>query len=173
LLVPVPEAEPVVGPWRRRYDASDTKGIPAHITVLFPFVPPDRLDADVESRLRSLFEGLEPFGFRLAKAARFPGGVLYLAPEPAQSFVGLIAAVHAAWPEHPPYGGQFEQVIPHLTVADCQEPGACEDPGAVMDEVERAIVGEVPIEARADEVWLMTGNDRWSLRARFPLGGAA
>jgi hypothetical protein len=36
----VPEAEPVVGVTRARYDRSGRWGVPAHVTVLFPFVPP-------------------------------------------------------------------------------------------------------------------------------------
>ena len=62
-------------------------------------------------------------------------------------------------------------MIPHLTVAECEREGACEDPETDLGEVERAIVGGIPIEARADQVWLMIGNGRWSLRVRFPLGG--
>jgi 2'-5' RNA ligase len=170
LLVPVPEAEPLVGPWRARYDPPAPQGIPAHVTVLYPFVPPDQFDDAVGRDLASMFGSVPAFDFHLARTARFPG-VLYLAPEPAAPFLGLIGAVVSRWPEHPPYGGQFESVIPHLTVADCQEPGACEDPVAVMDEVERAIVGGVPIKARAREVWLMVGPDPWTLRQRFPLGG--
>jgi hypothetical protein len=117
-----------------------------------------------------LFASFAPFSFRLRGPRRFPG-VLYLAPEPPDPFIRLTRLVHELWPAHPPYGGAFEGVIPHLTVADCEVPGACEDPDAVMDEVERAIVEAVPIEARAAEVWLMTGDDRWTLRRRFLLGG--
>jgi 2'-5' RNA ligase len=170
LLVPVPEAEALVSEWRQRYDSTAAKGIPAHITVLAPFVPPDVLDQAIEDRLRTLFSAVEPVVFRLARPERFPG-VLYLAPEPAAPFAAITRAVHTEWPEHPPYGGAFEDVIPHLTVVDCGESGACEDPGAVMDAVERAIVGRVPIHARADEVWLMVGNGTWSLRTRYRLGG--
>jgi hypothetical protein len=42
---------------------------------------------------------------------------------------------------------------------------------AVMDSAERAIVGGMPIRAQAHEIWLMVGDGRWTLRARFALGG--
>ena len=45
VLVPVPEAEPVVARHRATLDAAAGWGIPAHVTVLFPFAPPDQLDA--------------------------------------------------------------------------------------------------------------------------------
>ncbi len=40
VLVTVPEAESLVAPLRERFDASTALGVPAHITVLFPFMPP-------------------------------------------------------------------------------------------------------------------------------------
>ena len=40
LLVPVPEAEPFVQRHRFRHDSVALRGVPAHITVLFPFVAP-------------------------------------------------------------------------------------------------------------------------------------
>jgi 2'-5' RNA ligase len=169
LLVPVPEAEAVAGPWRAKSAADAIKGVPAHITVLVPFVPPDALSVEVEEELRSLFSSLPAFDFQLARVARWPL-VVYLAPEPEDRFRALIGAVVARFPGYPPYGGVFEDVIPHLTVAEC-ETGLCDDPDAILGEVERAIVGGVPIQARAREIWLMVGNERWTLRTRFPLGG--
>ena len=168
LIVPVPEAEPLVGKWRARYDLAAQKGVPAHITVLFPFVAPPEISRSVVDELASLFAGFDLFAFRLARVGRWPK-VVYLAPEPAGPFLSLTQAVYERWPERPPYGGEFDEIVPHLSVAIC-DPGMCEDMG-VLGEVERAIVPGVPIEARAHAVWLMTGNGRWSVRARFPLGG--
>ena len=37
LVIAVPEAEPVVGRLRSLYDEADTTGVPAHVTLLFPF----------------------------------------------------------------------------------------------------------------------------------------
>jgi 2'-5' RNA ligase superfamily len=169
LLVPVPEAEPTVGEWRSKYDSSAALGVPAHITVLAPFVPPDLLTPAVEDELRALFAGIAAFDFRLTEVRRWPL-VVYLAPEPSERFSALIEAMADRFPSYPPYGGIHEEVIPHLTVAECEREGSCADPDAILGEVERAISGVVPIEARADEVWLMTGSDRWTLRTRFPLG---
>jgi 2'-5' RNA ligase len=169
LLVPVPEAERAVGEWRSKYDGSAALGVPAHITVLAPFVPPDALTANVESELRELFAGMTAFDFRLTEVRRWPP-VVYLAPEPRERFSAVIEAVAERFPDYPPYGGIHEEVIPHLTVAECEREGACADPDAILGEVERAIAGVLPIEARATEVWLMTGSDRWTLRTRFPLG---
>ena len=40
LLILVPAAEPAVGEHRARLDASARDGVPAHLTVLYPFLPP-------------------------------------------------------------------------------------------------------------------------------------
>ena len=40
LLVAVPAAEPAVAAHRSRLDTSAAVGVPAHITVLYPFLPP-------------------------------------------------------------------------------------------------------------------------------------
>jgi len=38
LIAPVPEAEACVGAWQARFDRSAALGVPAHITVLHPFI---------------------------------------------------------------------------------------------------------------------------------------
>jgi 2'-5' RNA ligase len=154
-----------VGEWRAKYDLAAQKGVPAHITVLYPFVPPAEITPGVVHELVGLIGRIAPFDFVLARTARFPN-VVYLAPEPAQPFSRLTKAVCERWPGFPPYGGEFDEVVPHLTVV---ERGDGDDIG-ILDAVERDIVRGVPIQARAGEVWLMQGNGRWSVRARFPLG---
>ena len=40
LVVLVPEADPLVGPFRSFFDPSAALGVPAHVTLLYPFVEP-------------------------------------------------------------------------------------------------------------------------------------
>jgi 2'-5' RNA ligase superfamily len=156
LIVPVPEAEPTVGALRLRHDSSAARGVPAHVTVLFPFLPPEEIDAAV---LEVVFAGFPAFEFELDRVERFEDGVVWLHPEPSAPFVDLTAVVHEHWPDYPPYEGVFDKVIPHLTVSDS---------GPVDLEVDL----QRPIAARATEVALYvedeaTGN--WSQAARFAL----
>jgi hypothetical protein len=161
LVIPVPAADPVVPRSRERSEAART-GIPSHITVLYPFIPPDAIDDAVERAIASILAGFTPFRFRLDRVERFPGA-LYLAPEPVEPFVALTEALWAHWPEHPPYDGAYDTVIPHLTVFDGEEP-----PG-----VAEVIEGALPIEGEAREMWLMVegADGRWTTRRRFPLTG--
>jgi 2'-5' RNA ligase len=115
-ILRVPEAEPFVARLRERFDPVARLGVPAHVTLLFPFASPERITAEVLRDAGAIVSAAAAFPFRLARIERFPG-TLYLAPEPAAPFVALTEALARRFPEFPPYEGQFDTIIPHLTVA--------------------------------------------------------
>ena len=115
-VVKVPAAEPLAEDLRRRYDATVALGVPAHITVLFPFMPPELIDTSALERIRRVVSSAQSFEFSLSAVGRFPA-TAYLAPEPPAPFVALTEALVAAFPQFPPFGGEFVTIIPHLTVA--------------------------------------------------------
>jgi 2'-5' RNA ligase len=162
LVVVVPEAEPLVSEWRAQHDWSAQRGVPAHITILYPFAPTEKVDDILLGELRELFGAQPAFSFDLPRVARFPE-VAWLAPEPDEPFKALIASVAARFPEYPPYEGAHDEVIPHLTVAE----GGTE----LQDRVEAALTAHLPIRARADDVaFLFEGDEgRWHEAYRFPL----
>ncbi|MGA5763291.1 2'-5' RNA ligase family protein [Nonomuraea bangladeshensis] len=163
LLAVVEEAEPLVGPWRRRFDAVAAAGVPAHVTVLVPFLDLDRLDAATMDDLRALIGERGPFTVQFDRCGRFPDA-LYLAPTPDRPFRELTEAVAARWPEAPPYGGRFADIVPHLTVAHRQEEH-------VYDEVEATLTTRLPLAASVTSITLFVSDgDRWHRRAEFPLG---
>jgi len=157
LIVEVPEAEEFVAALRFAHDPSAALGAPAHITILFPFVPPESVD---EAAVAELFGRQEAFDYELTGVATFADGATYLTPAPAELFLALIDAVAARWPDHPPYEGVFENVIPHLTVST----------GAPV-----AVEAPFPLAARADHVALLEERDdgRWRLRRRFALAAGS
>lgn len=112
VIVPVPDAEPVVAGYRTRFDAAATWGVPAHVTVLYPFVPPARLDRQVIDQLQRLLREVPAFDCVFTECGWFGDEVLWLAPEPVGVFRALTARVFAAFPDFPPYGGQFDDVLP-------------------------------------------------------------
>ena len=154
-MIAVPEAESIVGPLRSRYDDADVTGIPAHITLLYPF-------GDRDDGLADLFAQFEPFDFSLTEMRRWPD-MVWLTPEPAAPFVRLTRALVERYPEHPPYEGAHDQVIPHLTVALHH---------AVPRDVGLELVHRLPITARATEAVQLEEYEpgRWRERTRFPLG---
>lgn len=133
LVVEVPAAEHVVGQFRAQLDANALLGVPAHITILAPFMPAGRIDAGTLADLESLASGIEAFD------------------------------VFATFPEFPPFQGQFDEVVPHLTVGydhDLDE----------MLHAEQVIGANLPIRARARAVTLMTElapGGQWSTFATF------
>jgi 2'-5' RNA ligase len=165
LYVDIPEAEPLVADARRRWDTAGS-AVPAHVTILFPFLSPDRLDAASLAALAEVASTVEPFGVTFARHGRFPS-VLWLAPEPAAPFRALTEAMVKRWPDHPPYGGAFDEVIHHLTVAD-------RAPSDVMDQLADRVVAQLPISGRVDRLTLsVRHHGAWSLREGFRLGRAA
>lgn len=140
LIVPIPEAAGYY---------SGAPGVPAHVTILFPFVDGDDLD---EQAVRDLISRFPAFDFELDRVERFDGGIPWLHPSPSTPFVDLTAAVAERFPDYPPYEGAFDEVIPHVTIT--------------REDV------QLPIRCRAAEVWLIEEDEAsgsWTTRAAVPL----
>ena len=165
LVLQVPEAEELGHEHRMRYDPSAARGVPAHITLLSPFVEPEAID---EEALRAFFAEFSPFAFELMRTDRFPDA-LYLTPEPAEPISALIDAIVDRWPGYPPYGGGIDEPIPHLTLAYQQSE-------EVYADIASKVSAGLPISAYASEVCLIQGgpghDGPWHERARFPLGAS-
>jgi 2'-5' RNA ligase len=163
LLLPVPEATPIVHDYRRRYDRSAAAQVPEHVTLLYPFLPPNQLDAAVLASLRAWFAGWASFPYVLQRTVWFGQGLLYLCPEPAAPFVALTQALCERFGLQA-YDGQYDESIPHLTVG---YDGPREALAAVASELECVL----PVQAVAREAWLMVGhNDTvWQVQERFAL----
>jgi 2'-5' RNA ligase len=72
LVAVVPEAEFLAKPFHERYDPSAALGVPAHITLLYPFKPPDQIDAAMLAQLSGSFARFAPIAFELQSIRRFP-----------------------------------------------------------------------------------------------------
>jgi len=102
LVILVPEAEPLVRPFRERFDPSAALGVPAHITLLHPFIVPERISADTLDAVAECFRGLAPVAFSLTEVRRFPADTLNLAPAPDEPFRKLTLAIWHRFPDTPP-----------------------------------------------------------------------
>ena len=166
LIIEVPEAEPAVGEPRSRLDGNARLGIPAHITVLFPFMPPAYIDDAVLRRLTGIFAAVPAFEHRLVRTSWFGEDVLWLAPDDDAPFRSLTESVHQAFPDYPPFGGQYEDVVPHLTIADR---GPLDQMQAAALRVEK----HLPISCVARGVSLMVqrhASGAWTRADWFALG---
>ncbi|WP_203699687.1 2'-5' RNA ligase family protein [Asanoa iriomotensis] len=166
LIVPVPEAEEVVGPYRARFDQAARWGVPAHVTALYPFVPPNDITPDVLDAVRETVAATARFAVEFTEVRWFGEQVVWLAPTPDQPFRALTEALWARFPDQPPYGGAFEDVVPHLTVGH--------DVATIdLQDAAHAVAARLPLRAEPREVWLMVGApepDSWHTAARFAFG---
>jgi 2'-5' RNA ligase len=168
LSVLVPEAEAFVRSFRAECEGLVDDDIPAHITINVPFVPDLNSESDLEEALDDLFSGIAAFPFALTEIRRFPN-VLYLAPEPEERFRELITAVVNRFPESPPYEGQFDEVVPHLTVVYLEDSEAL---SAMSDTLAAAAEGVLPIMGKVTTIWLLEKvAGQWRKRKSFQLGG--
>jgi hypothetical protein len=168
-VVKVPAAEPLADDLRRRYDATVALGVPAHITVLVPFMDPALITPEIRDRAQRALNGTPAFSFSLRKVGRFPG-TAYLAPEPARPFIAMTLALMKAFPDFPPYGGEHQGVIPHLTVAH----GNALDADAAAAELQARLFTLGAVHASCTEVALIENSSgRWQDFHIFQLPQAA
>ena len=150
---------------RRRRVGNAAVGVPAHMTLLHPFIEPADLKASVRRRLLEVAADHRPFDYQQAQQAEWPDAI-YVAVEPVRPFVLLQRDLQAAFPDWPIYGaGRDFEFEPHITIADRVgklEPGVREDPAW------RGLPRQA--QAKAIDVIATGPTGRWRLVWRIPLG---
>ena len=89
--------------------------MPAHVTLLYPFCPPEIILGETEI-LRNICMSIEAFPFSFTEVGRFPA-TASLHPDKAEVFERITKTLVNTWPDFQPYNGAFSEIIPHLTVA--------------------------------------------------------
>jgi 2'-5' RNA ligase len=166
LIVAVPEAEYAVAHFRATLDRAAGWGVPAHVTVLYPFLPPDRINDDVLTALGQIFEAIPRFDALFADVKWFGDTVVWLAPQPDDAFRQLTGAVWRRFPEAPPYAGAHADVVPHLTIGH-------DAPTFLLANAAEAVLSHLPIHAGIESVRLIAGApepDSWHTVGVFRLG---
>jgi 2'-5' RNA ligase len=159
LVVLLPELEPLLGGYRRHYAGDGARGMPPHVTLIFPFADSEGVGDRLE-RVARVLGAFAPFEIALRETARFPK-LLYLRPEPAEPFLAMTEALAEAFPEFQPYGGEFDEIVPHVTVAQADED--------VLAAVERDLVTQLPAETRCERAWLVENAPAgWRRHTAFP-----
>ncbi|MEU7602823.1 2'-5' RNA ligase family protein [Streptomyces sp. NPDC041003] len=159
----MPDAAPLLDAAWRIDPALVRHGVPAHVSLLYPFVPESALTGRDEKGVRSL-------------AASFPAADLVLEElVTASGFVGvtvaelqpMVDAFRARWPGLRPYGGRFgARPTAHVTVAM-----GADDP-ATAAQVRSAVGSLLPLRTRAAAVQLVVLTEEgWRPRFTAPLGG--
>lgn len=174
VIVPVPRAEHAVAAQRAHLDRAAGWGVPAHLTVLSPFLPPSELNEQVLSTLATAVATVASFEVTFAATRWFGSEVLWLAPSPEQPLRQLSAAVFSAFPDYPPYGGahgtDLADIQPHLTVGERAFAGP--DGLDALQVAEADVRTRLPFTQRLDHALLITGSKQpraWRTLRRLEL----
>ena len=121
LIIPPPPIQAFCYPLREEFDKESFGRVPAHITLLYPFVPPDAVD-DAEEKLQVLCADIAPFDVSLKSYGRFET-TIFLEPADPTPIVDLYKRLTEAFPDFPIYDGEHGQdLTPHLTLARGDDP---------------------------------------------------
>ena len=77
--------------------------------------------------------------------------MLWVAPEPAEPFLALTDRLADRFGT-PPWDDEFDEVVPHLTVAHAS------DGVELVPDRRRRVTARLPLVCRAEEVWVMVGD---------------
>ena len=167
LIIPVPAFEDFIQEHRAINGAVSPEGVPAHLTLLYPFLSPFRcLEAHAE--VEGFFAQVEPFDFELSQVGWFEERVVFLAPSDPTPFVELTERLIGQWTQCIPYGGRHAgKHVPHLTLGI---EGTPEEMTSLAEAAEKLL----PIKCTAEQAWLMIGRPhptQWEVKERFVFGG--
>ena len=87
-------------------------------------------EADINA-LRAVVRDHRSLRLRFVGIGNFPNGTIYLGIEKTPRLTLLIRKIFEEFPDTPPYGGEFPDPMPHLTVAKSSE----EKPDELMQEI--------------------------------------
>ncbi|MFE2547507.1 2'-5' RNA ligase family protein [Streptomyces sp. NPDC059355] len=158
----MPDAAPLLDAAWRIDPALVRRGVPAHVSLLYPFVPESALTERDETAVHSLAASFPAADLVLEEVVTAPGFVAVTVP----GLQPVVDVFRTQWPELRPYGGRFgAQPAAHVTVAM-----GADDP-ATAAHVRTAIDGLLPLRIRAAEVQLVVlTKEGWQSRFTAPLG---
>jgi 2'-5' RNA ligase len=159
------ELPPALAALRLRSDENAADGVPAHVTLLYPFAEPAAIDDGVIETVTSIVARHAAWSMELGERRRWPE-TLYVSVEPEAPVRSLQADLADAFPTQPLYGGAYE-FTPHVTIAEglgAHDPAVAGDPAW----------SELPFTQFVDAVELIVrdADGRWRVDRQFPMRGA-
>ena len=158
------ELSPLTDRWRKPTTAVANLGVPPHITLLWPWKDAPVAQADL-NKLEATLTPFKPFQLTLSHIEIFENGAIYFALEDESIPRAIMQALFKTFPETPPYGGEFPDPRPHITIAKPPK----DQSEAWQQEIARAI--QLPIHFWVKEIVVMEENQQklWHNRAILTL----
>jgi hypothetical protein len=154
----------LIDKWRSSSVEVTNLGVPPHITLLYPWRDAPLLDDDLE-QLRTVLSKHQAFSLCFDRLETFEVGAVYLALQDGRSCKAIMVDLMKAFPDTPPYGGDFLDAVPHLTIAKCDP----ENVQVLKAEIAREL--RLPLEFSVNEIAVMEENaeGHWFTRYVIPL----
>lgn len=165
IIIAPHEVQAFAAPLMQQYAPASAVRVPAHITVLYPFVPLEHLNQAC-AKVSEICTSVTPFDITLQGYYAFPQ-VAFINPVNPAPIQALFRKIFAVFPEYPPYEGAFgADLHPHMTVGEFASIEAQQ--AAVLPPFE-------PITFRAERLHVLYGPIDlalpWITHAVIPLAG--
>jgi protein-tyrosine phosphatase len=150
IFIDVPEAEEILKHIKLKFNEIDPipNNGPAHITIQFPWIPPNIIEQDDMEKVRNIFSKMKPFDYSM-KHSWFGKEVLILIPEDPKPFIEMTKSILEEWPDYPYYGGDYDEIEPHITLAYGEYNN--------LKMIEKEIQEKLPIKAICSEIIISVG----------------
>lgn len=142
--------ETLISPWHSKLETTQ-KGIPPHITLLWPWKNPPIESNDIET-LKTILKDTKPFSITFDKIEYFQNGTIFLACEDVRTIQKIMKKIFEAFPECKPYNGEFQNPTPHVTIAKIPDQTALPQ---IYEEICKALKPNLPLTYTVDEVIVM------------------
>lgn len=151
---------------RRAHVKDAGRGLPAHVTLLSPFVPERDLRAPIRQKIADVVSHRYAFDYHLI-GPKASSDTIYAGVDSELPFRELYGALSAAFPDYPLYDDRAATFLPHVTVSGRE---ARFDQRLLADRAWHAL----PTRRRAHSVELIArgargARGRWATVWRFRL----
>lgn len=154
LVVPVPAADPLLDAVSQRHPDAARPAFVAHVSLLYPFLPGEDVDAATVEWLRSFAASTAALTLRFDEVEHSAGFVAL----PAAALEPMAKAVRDQWPQVIPYGGRYgRNPGSHLTVTMGTDP---DESGRIAGYVREFL----PLTGVADQLWIVEYDGTWRIR---------
>lgn len=140
------------------WQVMETVGVPPHVSILYPWRASPLSAIDIQD-VSNAIATVQPFSIFFDDVARFENGTVYVRVGEDGALSALMQSVWAAFPDTPPYGGEFTTPTPHLTLAK----PSIEEADAAVAEVRNQLAQNLPLRFDVDRLSILEQlhDDTW------------
>ncbi len=153
-----PELEDLLNPWRKETIEIANKGVPPHISIIYPWIDSPINENDL-NKVKSLLNEINSFEIEFTDIKSFDNGILYLAIKNSTFIKNIQTKLLEIFPSIKLYNGEFENPIIHLTIAKFDN-----TINSNSSQLYNKIQNYLPLKKKITKITIMTENENslWS-----------